>query len=63
MGVVYRAEQISTRRDVAVKVMFPHLAKNPRVLERFETVGRLRTFFVGGILLPLRTREQSQECQ
>jgi serine/threonine-protein kinase len=35
MGSVYRAEQISTPCEVALKIMFPHLAKNSRFVERF----------------------------
>lgn len=35
MGAVYKARQLSLDRDVALKVLFSHVAKNPRSLERF----------------------------
>jgi eukaryotic-like serine/threonine-protein kinase len=45
MGSVYRAEQISTPGVVALKVLFPHMARNPKFVERFYrealTMGRL----------------------
>jgi eukaryotic-like serine/threonine-protein kinase len=45
MGSVYRAEQISTPGVVALKVLFPHMARNPKFVERFYrealSMGRL----------------------
>ena len=45
MGSVYRAEQISTPGTVALKVLFPHMARNPSFVERFYrealSLGRL----------------------
>jgi serine/threonine protein kinase len=45
MGSVYRAEQISTPGVVALKVLFPYMARNPKFVERFYrealTMGRL----------------------
>jgi eukaryotic-like serine/threonine-protein kinase len=35
MGTVYRAEQLRLQRDVALKVMAPHLASDPGFRERF----------------------------
>jgi serine/threonine protein kinase len=40
MGAVYRANQISLERTVAVKVLTPHLAKNENYLKRFQREAR-----------------------
>ena len=37
MGSVYKAEQISLRRDVAIKMLDPRLAQNKAYLERFTS--------------------------
>ena len=36
MGVVYRAEQAGSRREVALKVLRPKLSNEPKLLERFR---------------------------
>ena len=36
MGVVYRGRQISLDRDVAVKVLFKHVARNQKLVDRFR---------------------------
>ena len=41
MGTVYRALQVSTNRDVALKILFPHMARNPKLLERFYREARM----------------------
>lgn len=41
MGAVYKAKQISFERDVALKVLFPHIAKNPKLVERLYREGRV----------------------
>ncbi len=58
MATVYRARDPQLRRDVAIKVMFPHLAKKPEVARRFQREARaaaglehpniLRVYDVGG---------------
>ncbi|MGE5183463.1 MAG: serine/threonine-protein kinase, partial [Acidobacteriota bacterium] len=58
MATVYRAKDRELRRDVAVKVLFPHLAKRPEVVRRFQREARaaaaldhaniLRVYDVGG---------------
>jgi serine/threonine protein kinase len=37
MGSVYRARQVDLDRDVAIKVIHPHLAEDPDFQSRFET--------------------------
>jgi eukaryotic-like serine/threonine-protein kinase len=58
MATVYRARDKELRRDVAVKVMFPHLARRPDIVRRFHREARaaaglehaniLRIYDVGG---------------
>jgi predicted Ser/Thr protein kinase len=58
MATVFRARDRELRRDVAVKVMFPHLARRPDVVRRFHREARaaagvehaniLRIYDVGG---------------
>jgi serine/threonine-protein kinase len=40
MGAVYRARQISFDRDVAIKILFPHIAKIPKLVERLHREAR-----------------------
>jgi len=40
MGVVYRARDLRLGRDVALKVMAPHVASDPMMRGRFETEAR-----------------------
>src|SRR5688572_3802470 len=40
MGVVYRARDTRLGRDVALKVMAPHIASDPLMRTRFETEAR-----------------------
>ena len=58
MATVYRARDPQLRREVAIKVMFPHLAKKPEIARRFQREARaaaglehpniLRVYDVGG---------------
>jgi eukaryotic-like serine/threonine-protein kinase len=58
MATVYRARDQELRRDVAVKVLFPHLAKRVDIVRRFDREARaaaglehpniLRVYDVGG---------------
>ncbi len=41
MATVYRAHQTSMQRDVAIKVMAPHLAGSPEFVARFEREARV----------------------
>jgi serine/threonine-protein kinase len=41
MANVYQARQLSASREVALKVLFPHTARNPRMRERFYLEGRI----------------------
>ena len=58
MATVYRARDRELRRDVAIKVLFPHLARRPEIVQRFHREARsaaglehpnvLRIYDVGG---------------
>jgi tRNA A-37 threonylcarbamoyl transferase component Bud32 len=41
MAAVYKARQINPERDVALKVLFKHVADNPKLLERFYREARV----------------------
>src|SRR5262249_27388900 len=41
MGAVYKAKQTSTGQNVALKVLFQHVAKKPRCVERFAREARV----------------------
>jgi serine/threonine protein kinase len=39
MGAVYKAKQLSFDRVVALKILFPHVANNPKLVKRLEREG------------------------
>jgi serine/threonine protein kinase len=41
MAAVYKARQTDPDRDVALKILFKHVADNPKLLERFYREGRV----------------------
>jgi serine/threonine protein kinase len=41
MAVVYKAQQLSLDRPVALKILFPHVAANPKLRERFYREARI----------------------
>lgn len=41
MGAVFKARQIDYEREVALKVLFPHVAGNPKLVERLYREGRV----------------------
>ncbi len=41
MGAVYRAQRVSTGESVALKVLFKHIASNPKYVERFYREARV----------------------
>ena len=40
MGIIYKAEQISLGRIIALKVLYPHLAADPITVKRFTNEAR-----------------------
>src|ERR1700729_1128840 len=40
MATVFRARDRELRREVAIKVLFPHLAKRPEIVRRFQREAR-----------------------
>jgi serine/threonine-protein kinase len=41
MATVYKARQVSFNRDVALKILFKHIAENPKLVERFYREARI----------------------
>jgi YVTN family beta-propeller protein len=53
MGVVYRAEHLTLRRSVALKLVAPELATDPRFRERFLAESRLATSLEHESVIPI----------
>jgi serine/threonine-protein kinase len=41
MGEVWKAEQLSIKRDVALKILFPHIANNKKLVARLRREGQI----------------------
>jgi predicted ATPase len=52
-GVVYRASQPSVGRDVAIKVVLPHIARDPLFIQRFEQEAKLAAQLEHPNIVPL----------
>ncbi len=53
MGIVYRAEQASLKREVALKFLPPHLMNDPKRLERFQKEALVAGSASGAGILPV----------
>jgi formylglycine-generating enzyme required for sulfatase activity len=60
MGIVYRAYQVSLKRDVALKVLPPALASQPAVLDRFRREAELAARLTGSHILPVYDISEAQ---
>ncbi|KAA3661451.1 MAG: helix-turn-helix domain-containing protein, partial [Chloroflexi bacterium] len=52
-GVVYRAQQPSVNRDVAIKIILPRFANNPNFIRRFEAEAQLVAHLEHPHIVPL----------
>ena len=52
-GSVYRAFQSSVGREVAIKIILPHFAKQPDFIRRFESEARLVARLEHPYIVPL----------
>src|SRR3954447_6086967 len=60
MGVVYRAEQLSLGRVVAVKVIAPALAQDPMLRDRFKQEARLAASLDHPNVLPIHEADEAE---
>ena len=61
MATVYRAEQMPLGRDVVVKVLHPHLARDAEMAERFRREAEAAAQLVHPFICPLLDFGQSGE--
>src|SRR3954464_6472259 len=59
MGVVYRAEQISLGRVVAVKVIAPALSQDPMLRSRFKQEAQLAASLDHPNVLPIHEADET----
>jgi formylglycine-generating enzyme required for sulfatase activity len=53
MGAVYRARPVGQRREVAIKILHPHLAGLAPLVQRFTDEARLASSLAGAHILPV----------
>lgn len=61
MGVVYRARDLSLNRDVALKLISPHLSEDKRFRQRFTTESELAAAVENPYVLPVFSAGESDE--
>jgi serine/threonine protein kinase len=62
-GIVYRAEQVKPRRDVAVKILQPQWAKNEKVRSRFRREAQAMASLEHPAILPVHeVGETAERC-
>ena len=63
MGDVYRARDMRLGRDVAIKVMAPHIASDPDMRQRFETEARAVASLSHPGILSITSSRSSTACR
>jgi formylglycine-generating enzyme required for sulfatase activity len=61
MGIVYRARQHNPAREVAIKVLLAHLARNSQYLERFKREANIASTLSAAHLLPVHSVETTED--
>lgn len=62
MGTVYRARQVQLDREVALKVIHPHLAKDPAFRERYRIEMRTATTLQHPNIVPVYAAGETDDC-